>query len=303
MKIPSEEFGYFQKYLDLKNRKMLITETKLREIENIKPKRLLKHNAYNGRAYIYETPQEALEELKIYANLKDFEKEEKIKLEIVVNLDLDRPDHNLNGFCNLAGGLGENPKICVITTDDNKDICYDAGAFIVMHSEQLENLSKLDDPLIEFNRIICSKDELETIEKFKEFFDKYDLHLPNVKSGTCVSSSEDLIKVINLLKSNYVIFETENRVTQGHDMSTFKETIINLEIGNKSLGDSNILLNIDSAMQTLLRVRPRSVMGRYLLSANLHIGEKFFRINIKSMDPSERAYFAKNKKIKNILFK
>jgi ribosomal protein L1 len=298
MKIPSEEYDYFEKYLDLKNRKLLITENRLREIENIRPKRLVKYNAYNGRAYIYDKPQEAVEEIRIFADLKNLDEGEKLKLEVVVNLDIDRTDHRINGFCAMPGGLGGSPKVCVITTDDNKDVCYNAGAFVVMHSEQLENLSKLEDAQIEFNRIICTKDELETIAKYIEFLDKHHLQIPNEKNGTCVSSAEELVNMIHNLKADTVLFETSTKITQTNDNSTLKETVIDIEIGNLSLSDVSILKNIDSAMQTLLKSQPRSVMGRYLLATNLHINHKYFRVDIKSMDPSFRAYFAKNKNLK-----
>jgi len=297
MKIASEQYDYFEKYLDLKNKKLLITESKLREIENIRPKRMVKYNAYNGREYIYDRPQEALEEIRIFSDLKSLEPEEELKLEVVMNLDLERPDHRINGFCNLPGGLGANPKICVITTDDNKDLCYNAGAFIVMHSEQLENLSKLEDPQIEFNRLLCTKNELESLVKIKEFLSNNNLQIPNEKNGTCVSSAEELVKTINNLKGDMVIFETSNKITHTKDNTTLSETTIDIEIGNLSLSDINILKNIDSAMQTLLKNQPRSVMGRYFLAASLHINNKYFRIDVKSMDPTFRAYFAKNKNL------
>jgi ribosomal protein L1 len=298
MKIPSEQYDYFEKYLDLKNKKLLITENKLREIENIRPKRMVKYNAYNGRAYIYDRPQEALEEIRIFLDLKSLEPKEKLKLEVVMNLDLERPDHRINGFCDMTGGLGANPKICVITTDDNKDLCYNAGAFIVMHSEQLENLSKLEDAQIEFNRMVCTKDELESIVKCKEFLTNHNLQIPNEKNETCVSSAEELVKIINNLKGHVVLFESSNKITHTKDNSTLNETIVDIEIGNLSLSDMNILKNIDSAMQTLLKHQPRSVMGRYFLAATLHIDNKYFNIDIKSMDPTFRAYFAKNKNLK-----
>lgn len=298
LKIPSEEFDYYEKYLDLKNKKVLITENKLREIENIRPKRLVKYNAHNGRVYIYDTPQEALEEIRIFADMKDMAEEEKLRLEIVMNLDIDRPDHNINGFIKMPGGLGEIPKICVITTDDNKDICYNAGAYVVMHSENLENLSKLEDAQVEFNRIICTKGELEVIEKLKDFLHNKNLQLPSKKNGTCVSTTEELVNIINNLKSDTVLFDTASKVTQGHDNSTITETVIDIELGNLILTDISILKNIDSAMQTLLKYQPRSVLGRYFLSTNLHINNKYFRVDIKSMDPSYRSYFGKNKNIK-----
>jgi ribosomal protein L1 len=303
MKIPSEEFDYFEKYLDLKNRKVLITENKLREIENIRPKRLVKYNSNNGRVYIYDTPQEALEEIRIFADLKDLSKDEKLRLEVVMNLDIQKPDHNINGFIKMPGGLGETPKICVITTDDHKELCYNAGASVVMHSENLMNLSNLEDNHVGFNRIICTSGELETIIKLKEFLIKNNLQLPSVKNGTCVETTDELVNVINHLKSDTVLFETSLKLTQNQDNSTFNETVIDIELGNLSLNDASILRNIDSAMHTLLKHQPRSVMGRYLLSANLHINNKYFRVDIKSMNPSFRAYFGKNKTLKNILFK
>jgi ribosomal protein L1 len=296
LKIATEDFDYFQKYFDYKHNKILLTESVVRQIENIKPVRMIKYNSRSHGKYIYDNPADALDEIRIYSDLEGLKESEKITLEVILNLDLFRSEHNIKESIKLPAGAADIPKICVITTDDNKELCYSAGAYIVMHSENFENLAQTENAEIEFNRLICTKGELETISKYSEFLERHRLSMPDESIGTIVSEGEELINQIQKINSNHLVLFTKTK--QDKYNNKIKSTAVELDIANLSMTDSAIYQNINAVMQALSKHQPRSLLGRYFLSANLTLNKKTFFIDIKSLDPHSQGYYKKKNRNK-----
>jgi hypothetical protein len=91
-----EQRDYALRYYEILTTKGRITQKDLVELEKIKPKYLVKYNSKPyGKPYIYKNFSDALEEMRVYLEMKPELGSADVSLKIIINIDTERVDHNI----------------------------------------------------------------------------------------------------------------------------------------------------------------------------------------------------------------
>jgi hypothetical protein len=90
-----EQKDFALRYYEILTTKGRVSQKDLQELEKIKPKYLSKYNSKPGSFYVYKNYTEALEEVRLLTEIKPELKDSEIKLKVVINIDPERPDHDI----------------------------------------------------------------------------------------------------------------------------------------------------------------------------------------------------------------
>ena len=138
-----------------------------------------------------------LEELKkehpvsnIFKVARNASKERKFleSFEVIMKLNVDPKyhDQNVRGTCVLPAGTGTEVKICVFSGNEYHDDAKEAGADLIGTDKVLSDIA---DGKIEFDKIIATPEQMQTLKKYARILGPRGL-MPNVKSGTLVKQNE-----------------------------------------------------------------------------------------------------------------
>ena len=223
-----------------------------------------------------------IEAAKLVEKNKAYTKEEAVKLvketsiskfdgsvEIAIKLNVDskKADQQLRGAIVLPHGSGKVKKVLVIAKGENATKAKEAGADFVGDVDLLEKIEK--ENWFGFDVMIATPDLMPLLGKLGKVLGPKGL-MPNPKTGTVTM---DVVKAVNDVKAGRVEYRTDS-FGNVHSI-----------IGKVSFSESDLLDNLVSYVNNIIKIKPSSVKGDYIL--NIAISSTMgpgIKISINSFD-------------------
>jgi large subunit ribosomal protein L1 len=206
----------------------------------------LKEKVDEDKAY---SPEEAVELLKEFATTKF---DESIELHLRTGADPRHADQLVRGVTILPYGLGKQTKVLVFATGEAIDIARQAGADYVGEDDLIK---KVEDGWTEFDVGLAVPDVMSKIGKLGRVLGRKGL-MPNPRTGTMVQP-RDLPRIIEEAKKGRLEYRMD------------RTAIIHSPVGKVAFPTEQILGNLTSLVDSVVRARPAAVKGSFIRAAHL----------------------------------
>lgn len=211
-------------------------------------KRYQAAQALVDRAKSY-APTEAVALAKQVATAKF---DETVELHLRTGCDPRHADQLVRGVATLPHGVGKAVRVLVFTQGEAAVIAKEAGADFIADEELIK---KIEGGWTDFDVSIATPDMMGRIGRLGRVLGRRGL-MPNPKTGTVVPS-EDIPRVVREAKKGRVEYRLD------------RTALIHVPIGKASFADSQLLENLATVMDNIVRSRPSGVKGQFLRSAFL----------------------------------
>ena len=188
-------------------------------------------------------------------------------VDIALNMGVDprHADQNIRITTSLPSGTGSEVVILVLARGPKEKEAKEAGADFVGNDDFIE---KLKNGWSDIDKIVATPDMMPTLGKLGKILGPKGL-MPNPKSGTVTM---DIKKAINELKAGRVELRVE------------KNGIIHSSFGKTSFDKKDLIENVRTIYEALLKARPASAKGQFIkkitLSSTMGPG---FRVDLSSI--------------------
>jgi len=196
------------------------------------------------KAYDFET---AVSILKETAGAKF---DETVECAVKLGVDPRKSDQIVRGATVLPHGLGKVERILVFAKGEKEKEARDAGADYVGADELV---GKIQGGWMDFDRVVATPDMMGTVGKLGKLLGPRGL-MPNPKLGTVTF---ELDKAIQEIKAGKAEFKTE------------KNGIVHSAIGKASFPAENLVQNLITFLETLVKLKPAASKGRYFKSITI----------------------------------
>src|ERR1043165_5000230 len=196
------------------------------------------------RAY---PPAEAISLIKETASAKF---DETVELHVLLGVNVRHADEQLRGTLALPHGLGKDVTVAVFAQGQQARDAEAAGADFVGGDDLAE---KVEEGWTDFDVAIATPQMMGTVGKLGRVLGPQG-KMPNPKVGTV---TDDVQKAVEASKSGKVEYRTD------------RQAIIHMTIGKASFEESKLLDNYNAVIDEIVRAKPSSSKGKYVISATL----------------------------------
>ena len=172
-----------------------------------------------------------------------------IGISMRLNINTKKADQQIRGTVILPAGTGKNVRVVAIT--NKVEEATKAGADYAGGKELLEKI--VGEKWFDFDVICATPDMMGEIGKNGRVLGPKGL-MPNPKTGTV---GPDIAKMIKELKAGKVEYRAD------------RDGNINVGIGKSSFEAEKLVENVKTLVNQILKVRPSTVKGNYVLSCHL----------------------------------
>lgn len=176
--------------------------------------------------------------------------DETVDIAIRLNIDPRKAEQNIRGMVQLPSGTGKDVRVAVFAGEDKAAEAKKAGAELAGSEDLAEKIQKGE---INFDLCIATPDMMPLVGRLGKILGPKGL-MPNPKLGTVTN---DVAKAVQAAKSGQVEYRTE------------KTGIIHVGIGKVSFSEDQILANIQSVTNAVLKGRPSGIKGAFVKSMAL----------------------------------
>ena len=198
------------------------------------------------RAY---EPREAVKLAKDTAFAKF---DETVELHLRTGLDPRHADQQLRGTVVLPHGLGKKVCVLVFAEGEATKLAEEAGADFVGGEDLVK---KIEGGWMEFDVALATKDIMGKVSRLGRVLGPRGL-MPNPRSGTVVVG-EDIAKAVRESKAGRVEFRLD------------RTALVHVPVGKVSLNEDQLLENIATLVEAIVKSRPSGTKGQYIRSATL----------------------------------
>ncbi len=170
-------------------------------------------------------------------------------VEVHANLGID-PKHaeqQLRGTVLLPKGTGKTVRVLVFAKGEKIKEAQEAGADFVGAEDLIE---KIQSGWMDFDKVIATPDMMGAVGKIGKILGPRGL-MPNPKVGTVTF---DVANAVKRFKAGEIEFRND------------KTGNIHLIAGKKSFNEQDLLENIKTIYDTILRAKPATAKGKYIKS-------------------------------------
>ncbi|MCI5611230.1 MAG: 50S ribosomal protein L1 [Roseburia sp.] len=199
------------------------------------------------RASFYET-EEAVALVKKSATAKF---DETVEVHIRTGCDGRYAEQQIRGAVVLPNGTGKTVRVLVFAKGDKVAEAEAAGADYVGGEELIPKIQ--NDGWLDFDVVVATPDMMGVVGRLGKVLGPKGL-MPNPKAGTVTM---DVTKAINDIKAGKIEYRLD------------KTNIIHCPIGKASFTEEQLLQNLNTLLEALVKVRPSSLKGQYLKSITL----------------------------------
>ena len=199
------------------------------------------------RASFYET-EEAVALVKKSATAKF---DETVEVHIRTGCDGRHAEQQIRGAVVLPNGTGKTVRVLVFAKGDKVAEAEAAGADYVGGEELIPKIQ--NDGWLDFDVVVATPDMMGVVGRLGKVLGPKGL-MPNPKAGTVTM---DVTKAINDIKAGKIEYRLD------------KTNIIPCPIGKASFTEEQLLQNLNTLLEALVKVRPSSLKGQYLKSITL----------------------------------
>ncbi len=176
--------------------------------------------------------------------------DESLHLALRLGIDPKQSDQMVRGAVVLPHGTGKSATVVVFAKGEKIKEAQEAGALEVGGEELAQ---KILAGWTDFTSVVATPDMMPIVSKVARVLGPKGL-MPNPKLGTVTM---DLKNVIGELKKGRVEFRAE------------KAGIVHAPIGKRSLGAEKLVENLNVLLETVVRLKPATSKGAFVLSAYL----------------------------------
>ena len=194
-------------------------------------------------------PKEAVSITKRNATAKF---DETVELHLRTGADPRHAEQMVRGIALLPHGVGKEIRTLVFCQGDAIETAKQAGADHVGNDDIIAEIEK---GWLDFDVSIATPDMMGKVSKLGRILGRKGL-MPNPRTGTVVSA-EDIPRAIGEAKKGRVEFRLD------------KSALIHAPIGKASFDEDQLMENLTTLVDTILRGRPSGVKGQFLRSAFL----------------------------------
>ena len=189
---------------------------------------------------------EALELVKKNATAKFAEG---VDISIRLGIDPKKGDQNVRGTTTLPHGTGKVKIVAVLAKGDHAKEAEAAGADFVGDEDLIK---KIQEGFTKFDVVLATEEMAPQIGKIGKALGA---KTPNKRNGTVTNAIGTAVKEI----------KGATRVEYRAD----KGGVVNMPIGRVSLTNEQLLENYTAALTAVVKAKPQSAKGKYLLSMTL----------------------------------
>ena len=193
------------------------------------------------RTKAYE-PAEAIELVKKAAPAKF---DESVEVAVRLGVDTKKADQQVRGAVVLPNGTGKTQRVLVFAKGEKAKEAEAAGADHVGDSDYI---NKIQQGWFEFDVIVATPDMMAEVGKLGRVLGPKGL-MPNPKTGTVTFEVEKAINEIKAGKVEYRVDKTGN---------------VHVPIGKVSFEAEKLAENLNTIIETLLKVKPAAAKGTYM---------------------------------------
>tara|TARA_Y100001001_G_scaffold146912_1_gene154700 strand:- start:1373 stop:2089 length:717 start_codon:yes stop_codon:yes gene_type:complete len=197
---------------------------------------------------LYE-PEQAIDLAKEVSTAKF---DETVELHLRTNVDPRHADQMVRGVAAMPHGLGKTVRVLVFADSEAAEIARSAGAD---YAGEDDLIAQVESGWAEFDIGLAVPNVMPKIGKLGRVLGRRGL-MPNPRSGTMVQP-QDLPRAIQEAKAGRLEYRTD------------RTAIIHCPIGKISFETNQLMDNLSSLMDAIVRDRPEGVKGAFLRSAYL----------------------------------
>ncbi len=190
---------------------------------------------------------EAIDKVKALATAKF---DETVELAVRLGVDPRKAEQIVRGTLSLPAGTGKTNRVVVFAAGEAAQAARDAGADEV-GAEDL--VAKVAGGFLDFDVAIATPDLMGQVGGLGRVLGPRGL-MPNPKTGTVTM---DVAKAVAEFKGGRVEYRTD------------KIGNVQLRVGKVSFSRDDLVRNVQAVIDELVRVKPASAKGRYLLSVTV----------------------------------
>ena len=195
------------------------------------------------------TPEEALALIKETGNAKF---DESVELHIRTGADTRHADQLVRGVVILPHGLGKQTRVMVFATGEAADIAKQAGADYIADDDMIK---QIEGGWAEFEVGLAVPDVMSKIGRLGRVLGRRGL-MPNPRTGTMVQP-QDLPRAIEEAKQGRLEYRMD------------RTAIIHTSVGKVSFSVEQLLVNMATLADAVIKARPAAVKGAFIKSAFL----------------------------------
>ena len=193
------------------------------------------------------TVAEAVEKVKTLASAKF---DETVELSIRLGVDPRKAEQIVRGTISLPAGTGKTNRVAVFAAGEAAQAARDAGADVVGADDLVAQVSG---GFLDFDVAIATPDLMGQVGGLGRVLGPRGL-MPNPKTGTVTM---DVAKAVTEFKGGRVEYRTD------------KVGNVQLRVGKVSFSREDLAKNIHAVIDEVVRVKPSSAKGRYILSITI----------------------------------
>ena len=194
-------------------------------------------------------PEEAVALVKTTATAKF---DETVEVHLRTGSDPRHADQMIRGVALLPHGVGKNVRVTVFTQGETEAVAQEAGADFVGADDLIK---RIEDGWTDFDVSIATPDMMVKVGKLGRILGRRGL-MPNPRTGTVVQP-ENLPQAVREAKMGRVEYRVD------------KSSLIHVPIGKASFDERQLMENLTTLMDNIVRARPSGIKGQYIRSAFL----------------------------------
>ncbi len=179
--------------------------------------------------------------------------DESVELSVRLGVDPRHADQMIRGAVSLPHGTGKTVRVVVFAMGEAARAAEEAGADFVGADDLVQKIQK--ESWLDFDKAVATPNMMPKVGRLGRILGPRGM-MPNPKVGTVVPA-ERVAETVRELKAGKIEFRVE------------KAGIIHASIGKISMSDEQLLANIGTLVQTLMRLKPSSAKGTYVRGAAL----------------------------------
>lgn len=174
-----------------------------------------------------------------------------VELAINLNIDTKKSDQQMRGSVVLPHGTGKSRKVCVIAKGAQAEAAKNTGADYVGEQELIDKMSK--ENWFDFDVLVATPEMMPALGKIGKILGPKGL-MPNPKTGTVTM---DTAKAVEDVKKGMIEYRADSY------------GIVHSPVGKVSFTSKQLSENIEYLMNVILKAKPTTVKGNYVLSVVL----------------------------------
>ncbi len=196
-------------------------------------------------------PEYSLEEASTLVKEAAFAKfDESVEIALSLGVDPKRADQMVRGTTVLPHGTGKKIRILVIAKGEKEQEAREAGADFAGNDDLLQ---KIQDGWLDFDSMIATPDMMGAVGKLGKVLGPRGL-MPNPKTGTVTFEVGRAVQEIRKGRVEYKVDKAGN---------------VHVPVGKVSFQSQQIVDNVRTVFDSILKAKPSSSKGRYVKSATL----------------------------------